>query len=68
MNITKLNLQKQIQIKQAELNKLKEVEQYIYNNFEATSAEQDKIFDVITQCKDRKESKILELKAKLLTA
>ena len=66
MNVTAIK--SQISNRKDELSKLKEVEAYLYENFAATTQEMDKVFDVIAQCKDRKEAQILNLKGMLLTA
>lgn len=66
MDKTYKNIQAQVKSKEEELSQLKQCKEYMWNNFEATQEEKDKIWDIIAQVMDRKEEQIKELKQKLL--
>lgn len=60
-------LKNQIREREEELKKLKDCEEYIYNNFEATKSECDAVLGVISQVIEQKEKQIDELQKKLLS-
>lgn len=68
MNKTVINLNQQIEGQKEALKKLKEVQEYLYENFAAKQSEQDAIGDIIAQVKDRHEMRIRELKGEILDA
>ena len=55
------NIIEQIEKVETSLNKLRGCKEYLWKNFEATQAEQDAVWDIISQVMNRKEEQLKDL-------
>lgn len=68
INRLKRDLQKQLQARKEELQRLKDCKEYMINNFEAEQSECDTVLDIIARVINRKEKQIAELKERIFLA